>query len=106
MILSRLHDALCAFLATYAVFAEICVMVYPADVFVKTIGMNIQTMVCHGSMIAVGIYLLFSGHVALEHKTILKALPVFLVSAIRVIVLNEIAFWSKLLEQHTFNMFF
>ena len=102
----KVHDSLCAFLATYAVFAGLCVMFYPESVFVETIGINIQTMICHGSMITVGIYLLYSGYVKLEHKTILKAIPVFVVSVLTAVILNEIAFQSGLLEDHEFNMFF
>lgn len=59
----KLHDSLHAFLGTYAVFAGLCVMFYPVTVFTETIGVNIQTMVCHGSMITVGIYLLYTGYV-------------------------------------------
>ena len=102
----RIHDSLCAFLATYAMFAGLCVMFYPETVFIDTIGINIQTMICHGSMITVGIYLLYSGYVKLEHKTILKAIPIFLVSVLTAVILNEIAFQSGLLNDHEFNMFF
>lgn len=103
----RFHDALCAFLATYAVFAGLCVMVYPGDVFTSTLGICIQTMFCHGSMITVGIFLLFSGHVKLKHKTILKALPVFAVSILVAVILNELAFRTGLLETDPgFNMFY
>lgn len=102
----RLHDCACAYLATYAVFAGACVMLYPGDVFVKTIGINIQTMICHGSMISVGAALFASGHVKLEHKTILKALWVFAVCVIIACVMNELAHITGLLERETFNMFF
>ena len=64
----KLHTSLCAYLATYAVFAGTAVMIYPNDAFVRTIGINIQTMICHGSMITIGIYLYATGHVKLEHK--------------------------------------
>ena len=56
----KLHDALCAYLATFSVFAGICVTIYPGDVFVGTVGINIQTMICHGSMIVLGVYLFYS----------------------------------------------
>ena len=102
----KVHDALCAYLATFAVFAGAAVMVYPGDVFVGTIGINIQTMICHGSMITVGMYLLYTGYVKLEHKTILKAMPVFACTLLVAVVLNEIAYYSGLLERETFNMFF
>lgn len=102
----KVHEAACAYLATYAVFAGLCVMVYPNDVFVETMGINIQTMVCHGTMICVGICLLATGYVKLEHKTILKAIPVFAVCVALAAVMNEIAYMTGLLETETFNMFF
>ena len=40
----KVHDACCSFLATFAVFAGTAVMIYPGDVFIETIGINIQTM--------------------------------------------------------------
>ncbi len=102
----KISDALMAYLATFAMFAGVCVMVYPGDVFVGTVGINIQTMICHGSMIAVGVYLLYSGRVKLEHKTVLKAAAVFAVCVAIAIVMNEVAKQTGLLETHTFNMFF
>ena len=102
----KLQDALCTYLATYAMFGGLVVMIYPAQVFIGTIGINIQTMICHGSMVTVGIYLLYTQYVKLEHKTILKAVPVFLCLVTAATVMNEIAHVSGLLETETFNMFF
>lgn len=101
-----IHRALCAYLATFSLFAGLCVMAYPAQVFVDTIGINIQTMVCHGSMISVGVWLLYCGYVKPEHKTILFATPVFAAMVALAAVMNEIAFVSGLLQRETFNMFF
>lgn len=102
----KLHTALCAYLTTFSLFAGAAVMFYPGDVFIGTIGINIQTMICHGSMIFLGIYLLATGYVKLEHKTILKAVPVFTVFVALAVVLNEIAHQTGLLETETFNMFY
>lgn len=102
----RIHDSLCAYLATYAVFAGLCVMVYPGDVFISTVGINIQTMVCHGSMLTVGIYLYGSGYVKAEHKTILKALPVFCTMVLVAVGLNAWGYYSGVVEEHYFNMFY
>ena len=101
----KVHDSLCAYLATYAMFAGLIVMILPTTVFTETIGVNVQTMFCHGSMIAVAIYLMYTGYVKLEHKTILKALPVFAVTLGVAVILNEWAYYGGLLEHHTFNMF-
>lgn len=99
----KVHESLCAYLATYAIFAGTAVMVYPNDVFIETIGINIQTMICHGSMITVGIYLLYTGYVKLEHKTILKAIPVFACTLGIALILNEIAHANGI---EGFNMFY
>ena len=102
----RVHRSLCAYLATYAMFAGLCVMLYPNDVFIETISINIQTMICHGSMISIGIYLLGTGYVKAEHKTVLHALPVFGVAVVVAMILNEWAFRTGMLEDHFFNMFY
>lgn len=102
----RIHDALCAYLATYAIFAGLCVMIYPNDVFIETVGINIQTMICHGSMLTIGIYLLGSGYVKAHNRTILKAIPVFAAMVAVAMGLNEWAYRSGLLEEHFFNMFY
>ena len=81
-------------------------MAYPADVYIDTVGINIQTMICHGSMIVIGVWLLYSGHVEVKHKTILKAIPVFAVCVTLAVVMNEIAHSTGLLERETFDMFF
>ena len=102
----RLHNAMCAYLATYSVFAGACVMFYPGDVFIGTIGINIQTMFCHGSMLVIGIYLFVTGHVELKLRTILKAMPVFVVFVLIAVVLNEAAFSMGIVEEHNLNMFY
>ena len=81
-------------------------MFYPQQVFISTIGINVQSMICHGAMVTVGIYLLGSGYVQLAHRTILKAASVFAVCVTLAAVMNEIAYRSGLTARETFNMFF
>ncbi len=102
----KIRECLLAFLGTYALFAGLCVMVSPGDVFIDTVGINIQTMVCHGSMVSVGMWLLGTNTVPTKHKTILKALPVFGTSVGIAALLNEIAHITGITENETFNMFF
>ena len=102
----KVHDCLCAYLASFALFAGICVMIYPESVFIETIGINVQTMICHGSMITIGVYLLYTGYVKAEHKTAVRAMPVFAVMVALAVIMNEIANASGLLETEDFNMFF
>lgn len=102
----KVYDCLCAYLATFAVFAGLAVMVYPGDVFVSTIGINIQTMVCHGGMVVTAAVLLASGHASAQLKTLWKAVPVFVVTLGVAMILNEVAHATGLLETDTFNMFY
>ncbi len=102
----RVHHALMSYLATYALFAGLCVMVYPGDVFIETIGINIQTMVCHGSMITVGIYLWGSGYVKFHWKTLVGALSVFASLVGVAVVLNELFYHTGIVGEETFNMFY
>ena len=102
----RVHTALNAFLATYATFAGLCVMVYPGNVFIDSVGINVQTMVCHGSMVAVGVYLLYSGYVKLHHKTLFSAMTVFVVTLCNAVFLNEVIYCAGVLGGDTFNLFF
>ena len=102
----KVHDALCGFLATYAVFAGICVMLYPTDVFTPTLFICIQTMLCHGTMFPVGSYLIYSGHVQTKHRTFLGAMIVFAVAMFCAIIMNEVFYSSGILGGETFNMFF
>ncbi|MBR5140715.1 MAG: YwaF family protein [Clostridia bacterium] len=53
---SDLRDSLIAFSSHFLFLAGIAVMVYPGNVFVSTIGINIQTMIHHGSQVVLGIY--------------------------------------------------
>ena len=102
----RVHRSLMAFLATYAIFAGVCILVYPGIVFTSTLGLNIQTMICHGSMLSIGIYLYGSGYVKAEHKTLLCALPVFASCAGIALALNEIIYYTVDLGNDSFNMFY
>lgn len=100
----KVHNALCAYLGTFALFAGLGVMLYPASVYIGTVGINIQTMICHGSMVVIGVYLLFSGYVKAKSKTILQAALVFIVCVAVAVALNEITQAAGLTEE--FNMFF
>lgn len=94
-----------AFLATYGLFAGTAVMIYPNDVFTKTIGVNVQTMVHHGSMIVIGVLMYVSGRAKLNHKTVLYGLPTFAILTASAMTMNILYEFFGDPEQ-TFNMFY
>lgn len=102
----KLHNALCAFLASYAIFAGVCVMIYPISVFTPTLFICIQTMLCHGTMLPVGAYLIYSGHIRMKARAFLGAMAVFGVALSSAVLLNELTYYSGILCGETFNMFF
>ncbi len=102
----RPHKHFVAYLATFAAFAGLAVMLYPSTVFIPTLGICIQTMVCHGSMVVIAIFLYYTGHVKIEKKTLWNALPIFLIAISIATLLNEVIYNTILPEGATFNMFF
>ncbi len=100
----RVHDNLLCYLATFAVFAGLCVMLYPGDVFMKYIGINIQTMVCHGSMIIIGCLIFATKSIEINLKSILKAFEVFVI--VCAIALGANIIWHYCGTTETFNMFY
>ena len=101
----KVKDALCSFSATYGFFAGAAVMFYPGDVFSSFLGINVQTMVHHGAMVVMGVFMYVTGRAKLSHKTVLRALPVFLSLVVLALTANVLYEFFGDPEQ-TFNMFF
>ena len=103
------HNYLCSYLATYALFAGMAVMLFPgegiAGVFSPMIGINVQTMICHCSMVVIAIFLYYTEHVDTDWFTLLKAFPIFAISMSIAVVFNE-AYHLLFPDGQTFNMFF
>jgi hypothetical protein len=101
----KVQRSLYSFLATYGFFAGLAVMCYPNDVFIETIGINVQTMVHHGFMVVVGVFMYATGAVKISHKTILHALPTF-AALVAIALTANILYWHVGDRNQTFNMFF
>lgn len=102
----KMREHFDAYLATYALFAGLAVMLYPGDVFNPTLGICIQTMICHGSMVVVAAFLYYTGYVKSHINTLWKAIPVFAITLGFAITLNEVAYFIGITENNVFNMFF
>lgn len=102
----RAHRACSDYLGSFALFAGMAVLAYPAQIYHEFVVINIQTTLCHGSMIALGVYLLKTGYVQPSRRTWYRATVVFFVNVGIAVLMNEIAFRVGLLETDMFNMFF
>ena len=105
---SKFRDAFVAYMAFFSLFGGIAVFFYPNDVFISTLGINIQTMIHHGSQIVLGIFFIVHSRRKINLKFHLKSVPVFASLVAIAIIMNECSFsilTSKGMDD-TFNMFF
>ena len=100
----KFRDYLCSFLATFGLFAGLVVMIYPTTILSDIIFRFSQSMIHHSSMLIVGILMYVSGKVKINHKTFLKALPVFVVCVVIAFIMNII--FHSTGNTNSFNMFY
>lgn len=104
----RLRDATLSFLSSFSLFGGLVVMIYPGDVYVETVGINLQTMLHHGLQVAIGIFLCVWLRRRISRRYFLSGVVVFLIAAAVAVALN-IGVHHALLaagNNETFNMFF
>jgi hypothetical protein len=98
----KVQNALYAYLATFSFFAGLAVMIIPDDVFITTIGINIQTMIHHGGMVVLGLTIIvYKIH---SRKQILSASIVFVFMVMMAMTFNLLH--NHFIQDGTFNMFF
>ena len=104
----KLRDACIAYMATFSLFGGLAVYLYPNDVFVSEIAINLQTMIHHGLQVLIGIFLAVYSRRKLTFKYYLSSICVFLVLSGIAIAMNEAVyhiFQAKGIGD-TFNMFY
>lgn len=99
----KFRDSCMAYISTFALFGGLVTMIFPATVFVETIGINIQTMTHHGLQIVLGIFILVHERKRLDFKFFLRAIYVFGVAMAIAMVLN-LSVHAGITEE--FNMFY
>ena len=100
----KVKDGAILFICTFSLFAGVAVYFYPGDVFATDLlGVQIQTMVHHGSQVIIGVYTAVYYKDKINVKTFLYSLPVFSVMVLSALILNLI---MHSVTTETFNMFF
>ena len=104
----KARDAVLAFMATFSLFAGLTVYVYPEQVFISTLGIDIQTMVHHGLQVVLGIYITVRNKDRLGWKFLRSGIVVLGTLILTAVILNETAHFAfvKFGIDETFNMFF
>lgn len=103
----KVRDAILAFLATFAFFGGLVVFIYPNDVFVSMIGVNLQTMIHHGLQIVLGVYIMVYFRRRLNIMFFVKGIIVFAIM-IAIALFMDIVFFHAFIKNigQTFNMFY
>lgn len=72
-----IYQGLLGFTCTYILFGGLSSVIYPNQLFVRMIGINIQALLYHGLMIAFGIYTFVWSRNQINFKWNLKAVCIF-----------------------------
>ena len=108
----RVREAIIAFLATFSLFAGLAVCIYPNDVYVETLGIDIQTTVHHGSQVILGIFFAIRRMPLSTFKEkknyLLGSVSVFSAFAAAAMLLNIVGYHALNFFgiDETFNMFY
>lgn len=102
---NKFREYLVAYVSTFSLFGGLATFCYPENVFIETIGINIQTMVHHGLQIVIGVFCIVYFRKRFNIKFYLKSLPVFGVLVSIAFFANEI-FYAIVGDAETFNMFY
>lgn len=102
---SKFRDALTSYMSVFSLFGGLAVFFYPNDVFVQTIGINIQSMVHHGLQIVLAVYcVVYNRNKIKNFKYHLWSIPVFALLVSAAIIMNIVGY--HLISDETFNMFY
>lgn len=86
---NKIRDTLISYSSFFAIFGGLVVFIYPNDVFTTTTLINFQTMIHHGSQIALGIFFATRHRRSFKLEFFLKGIPVFAILVSIAIILNE-----------------
>ncbi len=100
----KIYQSAIAFTMTFVFFAGVAVMLYPSDIYISTLGINIQTSVHHGLQVVIGSLTIcrYRNHLK-DLIFYLKGMLLFIVLILVAMTLNLLApLWTT----ETFNMFY
>ncbi len=99
----KVRDVFVMFMIVFSFFGGLVVFIYPNDVFISTIGINIQTMIHHGLQVVFGIYFAVYYRKKLSWTLWAKSILVF-VGCITVAMILNVSVAPLISD--TFNMFY
>lgn len=108
----KVRDAFYRFIGLFGFVAGTAVMIYPGDVFISYVTICIHTMIWHGSLLALGVFLMASQGIGKSFKKdVLPGAIVFTGFLALALILDLVMYHAlfkegKVFAGQTFNMFF
>ena len=102
----KLRRALISYISFFTILGGIMVMLLPSDVYTRIVISNIHTTVLHAGGIVVSLFLIITGYVRLEKKSLLRGLFVYLTCVAVAQTLNVTLYKSGVLNGQTLDLFF
>lgn len=105
---SLLRKCVVAFVCSFVLFAGLAVCLYPGDVFTQYVGINVQTMVHHGLMVALGVWFAVRYRSELKFSSLLLGCALF-AALVTVALLMNVGIYRYLVATNnlqTCNLFF
>ena len=102
----KVRDVANGFLSFFSFFGGLAVMIFPGDVFISYIGINVQTMVHHGTQVIVGLFIAVWNRKKICNLYYLKSVIGYGVCLCFACILNEtLGRWVRN-KGESFNMFY
>lgn len=103
----KIKNALYGYLAFFGTIGGLVVMIYPNDVWVRTLSISLHSMIWHSSMVVLGVFILAKKNYETNIKQFFPAIIVFVIFVLLAQTLN-ISFYHLFIKDlgQTFNMFF
>ncbi|NCC66606.1 MAG: hypothetical protein EOM14_00225 [Clostridia bacterium] len=102
----KTKNALLSLLAYFTIWGSVMTFFIPNSCFVETIEVNIHTMWLHCGSLVVSVYLLMTGAVKNELRSVRRGFFVFLICAGTALAMDVAMKLSGVIGEDTFNMFY
>ena len=106
----KVRRACMAYSSFFAFFGGLAVMIFPGNVFVRQIGIDVQRMMHHGFQFVTGVFISVWNRKILNYKYWLSSIPVYIVLICIACSMNGTAFLlydkAGVTELSGFNMFY
>lgn len=103
---NKIRNSLLSYISYITILGSISTMLLPSSCFVEDILVNIHTMWLHLGSFVISIYLMMTGEVKINIKSLISAIKVFLIFVFLAQSLNIIIYNLGILNGETFNMFY